>query len=231
MDKKEFEQRAIAEPENKEPAFLRAKLANTENNSLVDKQRQADARAEHAMKIDIPEGLAGRILLKQSLQEKQLKREWYRSAYAIAASVLLAVVILVQVLPTTPALDEAVLTHIDDELDHLLEKRDINDETLDRLIGTFGGKFGQSIGQVNFAGLCNIRKGPGMHLVLQSAQGPVTVLIMPDEKIARRQVIGNGRFNGVILPVAEGSMAVVGENAAAITSVEMLMQKAISWNG
>ena len=231
MDKKEFEQRAIAEPENKELEFLRAKLANTENNSLVDKQRQDDSRIEHAMEIDIPEGLVGRILLKQSLQEKQLKRQWFRSVYAIAVSVLLAVIILIQILPATPELDEAVLTHINDELDHLLEKRDITDETLDRLIATFGGEFGQSIGQVTYAGLCNMRKGPGMHMVLQSAHGPVSVLIMPDEKIGQRQVIGDGRFNGVILPVDGGSMAVVGENVDAITTIEMLMQNAISWNG
>jgi len=65
---------------------------------------------------------------------------------------------------------------------------------------------------------------------LHSAQGPVTVLIMPDEKTARRQVIGDGCFTGVILPADGGSVAVVGEDAAAITTIEKLMQNAITWN-
>jgi len=231
MDKREFEHQAVAEPDNQEVDYLRSKTASAENQMLVECQRQADDEIKHAMTVKVPDGLAGRILLNQSLQQQQQRREWFKGAYAIAASVLLAVVILIQVLPSMQALDAAVLAHINDELNHLQEERNITDETLNHLIATFGGQFDDSIGQVNYAGLCNIRKGPGMHLVLQSEQGPVSVLIMPDEHIEQRQIIGDGRFSGLIIPAVAGSVAVIGEDDTAISTVATRLQNAISWNG
>ena len=86
-----------------------------------------------------------------------------------------------------PALEDTVLTHINDGLDYLQQQRKITDETLNRFIATFGGRFDESPGQVSYAGLSHNRNGPCMHLVLQSEQGPVSVLIMPNESTNRRQ--------------------------------------------
>jgi len=231
VDKKEFEFQVIAEPDNQEVNFVRAKTENEANQALVKQQRQADNLIQQAMEVEIPAGLADRVLLNQALQQQQQRRERFKGVYAIAASVLLAVVILIQVLPSMPALDDAVLTHINDELDHLQEQREVTDETLGRLIATFGGRFDESIGQVNYAGLCNIRKGPGMHLVVQAEQGPVSVLIMPNESLSQRQAINDERFHGLILPAAVGSVAVVGESDAAVSNVVTRLKYAISWKG
>ncbi|TNG01489.1 MAG: DUF3379 family protein [Gammaproteobacteria bacterium] len=231
MDEKEYIKHAIADPDCKDEKFLHAKNSSDANRRILEQQRQADTDIRNAMQVDVPEGLEGRILLNQSLKEKKQKSQWLKNIYTIAASLLMVAVILIQVLPGTQSIETVVLAHIHDELDHLQDQRNVSSDALNRLIGTFGGHFEISPGQVNYAGLCNIRNGQGMHIVLESEQGPVTVLIMPEESIDKRLTVSDKRFNGVILPVENGSLAVVAEDAKAVTMVESRIQNIISWNG
>ena len=73
---------------------------------------------------------------------------------------------------------------------------------------------------VIYAGACQIQRHLGTHLVLQSRTGPVTVLLMPGEYVARHMAIRDPHFQGVILPVRNGSIAIVGQNAASIEPIE-----------
>jgi hypothetical protein len=63
--------------------------------------------------------------------------------------------------------------------------------------------------EVRYAGVCDIRRRPGAHLVLAGERGPVTVLLMPDERVSQRTA-ARRRPEGVILPVDGGSLAIVG---------------------
>jgi len=78
--------------------------------------------------------------------------------------------------------------------------------------------------EVRYAGICDIRRRPGAHLVLAGERGPVTVLLMPDERVSQRAPLRTGDLEGVVLPVDGGSMAIVGSRGEPLNAlaVEML---------
>lgn len=190
-----------------------------------------DQDIRKAIKVDIPENLPGKILLKQSLIEEQEKNRLRKNIYYVAASVLFAVVVLAVVIPDTPDIGQAVLTHAHDEFHYLNVKNDVSDARLNSLLGFWGGRLTGSIGQVNHAGLCSIRNGLGIHIFIDSQYGPVMVFMLPEENIANRTDISDGRFTGVIFPAAGGSTAVVAENPAALPGIEAKITQSIYWPG
>ncbi|MEJ2602918.1 MAG: DUF3379 family protein [Gammaproteobacteria bacterium] len=85
------------------------------------------------------------------------------------------------------------------------------------------------LGLVTYARTCPINGRPVPHLVVQGADGPVTLLLMPGEKIeAPVPLEGNG-FHGVILPVGDGSIAVIGEEGRSVEDVAEGVREAVDW--
>ena len=72
---------------------------------------------------------------------------------------------------------------------------------------------------VNYAAPCDILDRPGLHLVLASAEGPVTVLVITGERVPLQQLIHADGVRGVVRPLAQGSLAVVGGAGSAVEAI------------
>ena len=72
----------------------------------------------------------------------------------------------------------------------------------------------EQVGLVTYARTCPINGRPVPHLVVQGADGPVTLLLMAGEKLEAPVPLQGDGFHGVILPVGEGSIAIVGETGS-----------------
>lgn len=231
MDTDTFEKIAVADPENRDETFLLAQNRSADRRRQVERQRHFDATIRQVTRaVDVPEGLAGRILLNQDFSRRHENQRRVRMAYAAAVGVFFIAAIAFQTVLTPPGLDDVVLKHIYDELHHLQDRHDVPMPKLNELIGGFGGRFVESPGQVNYAGLCKIRKSVGMHLVVASAQGPVSVFIMPDEYLSQHETVGDAHFNGLLLPSGPGSIAVVGEATTTVDKMANHLQRIIRWD-
>jgi hypothetical protein len=73
---------------------------------------------------------------------------------------------------------------------------------------------------VDYLNICKIRKAAGAHLVVKDGEDAVTVLIMPGEYVHERVPIQSERFQGVIVPIPNGSMAVVTKKGEPLTEIE-----------
>jgi hypothetical protein len=73
--------------------------------------------------------------------------------------------------------------------------------------------------EVRYAGICDIRRRPGAHLVFQGERGPVTVLLMPEETVPRRLAIQGDGLEGAVLPAGSGSIAIVGNRGEHIEAL------------
>jgi glucose/arabinose dehydrogenase len=62
---------------------------------------------------------------------------------------------------------------------------------------------------VTYAHSCWFRGQFVPHLVVQSASGPVTVMILPGEQVATRERFNEVPYSGVIAPIDGGSVAVL----------------------
>ncbi len=64
------------------------------------------------------------------------------------------------------------------------------------------------------------RGGPRSRNLYARLEGPVTVLILPGERIGGRIPILDPSLRGIIVPVERGSIAIVGEPGEALDAVE-----------
>ena len=127
-------------------------------------------------------------------------------------------------------LQTAVISHIQDELDHLHADHNIKPGAVAYLLSQFGAAVKGDVGRVNFISRCDIRRQSGVHMVVPGRQGPVTVLIMPGEHRMEREQIRSSRYTGVIIPTDYGSMAVVGERLEPVEQIAEKMQQTIVWD-
>ena len=67
------------------------------------------------------------------------------------------------------------------------------------------------------------------HLVVQTHEGPVTVLMLRHRAIAEPVRIGAQGYRGVVLPAPKGAVAVVGTGIADFDRVARTVFDAIDW--
>lgn len=231
MDDLEFRRRAYAEPNCQDKDFLIKKNQSSENTQLVDHIQSLDQQIEQAINIDPPQGLAERILLNQALDSHSQKKHHLRVALSMAASVLLVFGLVFSFLQPGPGikLEQQVLSHVYDELDHLIEKQNKDIHHINQMLSSHGAELKQDIGQVNYLGTCNIANQEGVHIVLSGVKGSVTVMMLPHITIDTEHSISDDRFQGTILPTARGSMAILGEKGEPLDQVEKKIINNLSW--
>ena len=85
------------------------------------------------------------------------------------------------------------------------------------------------VGLVTYAKTCPINGRDVPHLVVQGADGPVTLLLMAGEKLDAPVPLEGDGFHGVILPVGDGSIAIVGEKGQSVDDVTENIRSAVDW--
>lgn len=91
-------------------------------------------------------------------------------------------------------------------------------------------------GLVSYAQSCSFRGHQVPHLVVQTGMGPVTVMVLVHESVAKPKSFDEQGYRGVIVPVpGHGSLAVLAKaksaNLAAIEKVASRVEDAIEWTG
>jgi hypothetical protein len=186
-----------------------------------------ERRLSDALDVDVPEGLAARILLRQGIAEQRRRQRIWRGGLALAASVLLSVTLTVFLWPKSVTLEESVLAHIHTEIKELAQRGPVSESQLRMVMHKNGAELVGEIGKVNFVKLCPMRKREGGHIILAGQMGPVTVFLMPEERISAPVEVADERFAGRIVPVANGSMAIVGERGEPVAEIEHRLRGAL----
>ena len=82
---------------------------------------------------------------------------------------------------------------------------------------------------VVYASPCVLRGHVAPHLVVHTEQGPLTVMLLPGEKVSRRQEFSEDGLEGVLLPAGEGSVAVLTQGGAVGPTTEAALISAVRW--
>ena len=218
-----------ANPQHRDDALL-MHLHDCKTCAAYSQQlRQEDRQLERALQLDVPEGLADRILLNQSTAMQTRHR--HRLGLAIAATVVLSVGVIIGLLRTgmEHSLQDAVIAHVKAEPDHLSSQQHASLSNLNGLMNKYGAELSGSVGTINYAGTCKIRHSKGIHLVIEAEGKPVTVLYMPDEALPHRETIVDQEFQGVILPSEKGSIAILGQDDNSVREATRRFESALHY--
>jgi hypothetical protein len=130
--------------------------------------------------------------------------------YALAASLLLALLVGGSAWLFRPqaALADEVMEHVRHESGSWALQRRLTSEEIAAVLARAGVKYDARL-PVVYASPCPFRGHVAPHLVLQTERGPITVMLLPHEKVARSTEFSEGDLHGTLLPAGEGSVAVL----------------------
>ena len=154
--------------------------------------------------------------------------------FAVAATVALAVFVGFQVsTPNTSglSLEQQVLAHLDHEPFALVvSSTPISDRRLAAKVPDSIATMNHDAGLITYAQSCEINGHPVPHLVIQGAKGPVTILLMPDEMVNEATSFEGENTKGVILPVGNGSIAIIGARDEELDNIKQNVMNSVNWS-
>ncbi len=106
------------------------------------------------------------------------------------------------------------------------QQRRLGPGEIEAVLSKAGVHFDSSM-PVVYASPCPFRGHVAPHLVVQTEQGPVTVMLLSHEKVSRRQEFAESGYEGVLLPAGEGSVAVLTRGGAVPQTTEAAVLSAI----
>ena len=181
----------------------------------------------------------GRLAQALRIDARVPRTRSFRSGWlAMAASVLVALVVGALWLGAPHAsLAADVVAHMAGEPD-AWARTDIPvpSADLEPVLADAHMSLNPDAGMVSYAQSCLFRGHHVPHLVVQTARGPITVMVLVHDSVAKALPFDEGGYRGVIVPVpGHGSLAVLAqgerENLADIESVAARVKGAIVWTG
>jgi Protein of unknown function (DUF3379) len=150
--------------------------------------------------------------------------------FALAASVVLAVLIGggFWLLKPQPALAGDVLEHVKHEAASWDAHEVLTPSQIADVLRTAGVQFDSSM-PVVYASACPFHGRRVPHLVVQTADGPLTVMLLAHEKVSLRQEFSEGGFHGVLLPAGEGSVAVLARDGNVPDAAAEKLLSGVRW--
>jgi hypothetical protein len=140
--------------------------------------------------------------------------------WALAASLVVAVVGAMWLLRPSDTLARDLVAHVQNEPNSWVSTQVVDVRALEDLLHK-AGVTGSSLTsqQVTYVQYCFFRGHFVPHLVLRTSQGPVTVMVLPDEHVSHRETFHDSGYAGVIVPAPQGSLAVLSRGAASMDSI------------
>ena len=175
----------------------------------------------------LPEIEAGNVVTLKS--RSKAASTWL----AVAATVAIAAVVGFRMLATDvvyDSLEDEILAHLDHEPAALVvSDKAVSERRLNRVVPENIATLGHSAGLVTYARTCVINGKDVPHLVIQGQLGPVTILLLPDEKIDAAVDLDGEHTSGALLPVGKGSIAIIGNRGESIAPITSSVLKSVAW--
>ena len=205
-----------------------------------DEMRALDEKIARALAIDVPDlQMPALPDLEEDVNVVQMpvrnKPRFTTPAWVgIAASVAVLAVLGARFLgpdPAYPSLAAEVIAHLDHEPQALrVTTEAVPERRLQNVVHRSGAEIDSGVGLVTYARSCVINGKTVPHLVIQGKLGPITLLLMPDEKVDNATPLSGDGINGVILPVGSGSIAIIGEREENLHDVKQRVVGSVTFS-
>jgi Protein of unknown function (DUF3379) len=180
-----------------------------------------------ALDADIQRALQRPPEVRRSRARGQPAPAWRQ--WALAAGLVLATVLGVWVLRPSETLAHEVVAHVQGEPQSWLATQHISAAGINAVLRRSGVELDLSSDKIMYARSCWFRGHYVPHLVVQTAQGPATVIILRHEHVRGRDSFHEAGMSGVIVPAGAGSIAVLTRGNGDVNAVAGQMQQDLHW--
>lgn len=196
------------------PACARYRQELQQMDQLIHRALKIDTRSNAAVAAALPHEAPVERIRANRIRAIRPRRSMQ---WGLAASVLAAVLagLFLWVADPRETLAEQIIEHAQEEADAMVRTSDIADpEKVASILSRSGVRMKPDAVAVSYAQSCPFRGHRVPHLVVQTDAGPVTVLLLAQEKsIAKPATFDESGYSGVIIPAPRGVLAVLGRGA------------------
>ena len=189
-----------------------------------------DANIRRALEQGPRIGIAAPVIPITSARptrRRKLTTAW--AGWAVAASVALVSVLAVWALRPSDTLAHDIVKHVDHEAQSWSSKQPVPAASTNEILAKAGVTLDMSSDKVMYAQSCLFRGHRVPHIVVSTAQGPITVLILRHENVKKRMAFHEEGMTGVITPAPHGSIAVLAQGDENIDAVARQVQLSVRW--
>jgi len=182
--------------------------------------RALENRLDDALQVPVPHGLKERAM-RHAVEAPRFSRR-----HALAAGVALA-------LGAGTALlwrrnDPLALAGIDfvvfEEAQAILDAKPADPADLQRAAIEVGVKLPGQLGELRYVGTCPFGGATAHHVVLKTAYGKATLLLLPGRTLASRGTAVAHGLEAVVAPAVGGSVAIIADSSRGLARIEEFLQ-------
>lgn len=224
MDCREFRREAGADPAHLGEAAAAHRDGCPACAEFLRQTLALDDRIRAALRVPVPKRVrAGRALPVIA------PRRWLALAASIVGGV--AVGTMLWIAGPRGSLAEDLVKHLAHEPGAMVATEvAASPTTVAEVLDRAGVRLRPGVGVVSYANTCPFRGDKVPHLVVQTATGPVTVMVLRHERVAHPVQFDEGGYAGTIVPVGPGSIAVIGHQPAAdLDAIARQLSGAVEW--
>ncbi len=219
----EFQTAVGAEPTSTNPDLVAHEQSCPSCAAYRKQMQEMDRLIYKALVVPVDDRVTADIGTTRFAQKRRAISRWQLAA-SLFASVMIAASIWVG--STRESLAEQIVSHTAHESFAMVRTDErVDPKVLADVLAKAGIGLRANAVDVSYAASCPVRGHEVPHLVVQTDQGPVTVLVLSEEsETTTVQRFEEGGYEGVIVPAQRGVLAVLGKDAP----VEQVVDK-LSW--
>lgn len=185
MDELEVRRRLLTDPYHLEPEQLQQLNQDPDSQQFHQDVLDLDQQIRSLLSPSVPKSLESSLLMLQHKHRQQQQKRFYQSLMAVAASMAFLAGFALNwsfFMYGSQSLGENSLAHVYHEepyVQHLntaLSLSDVNAKLVE-----FDAQLSASGDAVVYANFCNFRGTRSLHLVVETAQGLMTVFVVPKD--------------------------------------------------
>ncbi|MEC8417252.1 MAG: DUF3379 family protein [Pseudomonadota bacterium] len=233
MDELEFRRRIYADPETTDSDVVEAAKADDNKRHFWNEQKQLDKQLKQALKVDVPEDLASKLIWQQSADEFTRYKRRSRWYLAMAASVAFTVGIALTMWYHKPlSIGGQALAHMqyaDMEQAHSLLPVDLN--MVNAKLASFGASFNEMLDGVEVANYCHLSTVRSLHLIVDTPQGKMSVFVVPERgDVTVPSEFADKQYRGESLKLQRANVMIVGDKDADLSEMKEAVAKRIQFS-
>ena len=229
MNFSEFKRLIGADPWSREPETLRARNSAPEFENAAAQAEAFEEKLQSALQIQPPADLLNAI--KRISQQPVQQRNWM--PLALAASLLIAVGAVGMVWKQSRQLDNVEVYLADhysiDGAALVAQATDfVSEQDISRIMSSLDADAGQQLSErIKFIKFCPTPDGRGAHMVVNTAQGPMTIIFMPGTQVTDGQLLKFDQMHAFLVNLEHGSAAIIGKQSQAVESLQAVIRESL----
>lgn len=246
MDDLEFRRQIYASPKAHDKAVKEAILSDPNKRQFADEMRSFEQKLEQAYQVDVPDNLASKIILKQTLDKhKQSDKRRSRWHLAIAASVAFMIGLSLNLaqfnlpgLINQPGaeLTSLMLEHTEqDTIRHFqsptaMQNAQVSLASINQKLSTYGAQLSKPFGIVRSINFCQLKNIRALHLIVQGETGLVNIFIMhPNHSISELPEIEDNLYKGKGHRYPTADLMYIGDKQENLQQIQHQFEQQLKW--